>query len=219
VSEQSSPAFRTVALDVDSTISRVEGIDWLAERRGPDVARRIVELTDRAMRGDLPLERVYGLRLATIRPRRDEVEALANAYVEGLAPGCAGTVSRLRDAGVTVVLVSGGLRNAILPLANHLGVPVADVHAVQIQFDAAGEYSGFDEGSPLATSIGKRTVIAALGAARPILMVGDGMTDLAARPAVDSFAAFTGFASREPVVAGADMVVHSFAELGHVVLG
>jgi phosphoserine phosphatase len=171
------------------------------------------------MRGDLPLERVYGLRLATIRPRRDEVEALANAYVEGLAPGCAGTVSRLRDAGVTVVLVSGGLRNAILPLANHLGVPVADVHAVQIQFDAAGEYSGFDEGSPLATSIGKRTVIAALGAARPILMVGDGMTDLAARPAVDSFAAFTGFASREPVVAGADMVVHSFAELGHVVLG
>jgi phosphoserine phosphatase len=219
VSERPSPAFRTVALDVDSTISGVEGIDWLAERRGADVARRIGELTDRAMRGDLPLERVYGLRLATIRPRRDEVEALAKAYVQGLAPGCAGTVSRLRDAGVTVVLISGGLRNAMLRLATHLGVKVADVHAVQVQFDAAGEYSAFDESSPLATSIGKRTVIAALRAARPILMVGDGMTDLAARPAVDSFAAFTGFASREPVVAGADMIVHSFDELGHVVLG
>ena len=208
-----------MALDVDSTVSGVEGIDWLAERRGADVARRIGELTDRAMRGDLPLERVYGLRLATIRPRRDEVEALAKAYVQRLAPGCAGTISRLRDAGVTVVLISGGLRNAILRLATHLGVNVADVRAVEIQFDAAGNYSGFDESSPLATSIGKRTVIAALGAARPILMVGDGMTDLAARPAVDSFAAFTGFASRQPVVAGADMVVHSFDELEHVVLG
>lgn len=219
MSERPSPAFRTVALDVDSTISGVEGIDWLAERRGADVARRIGELTDRAMRGEISLEHVYGLRLAEIRPRREEIEALANAYVQGLAPGCTPTISRLRQAGVTIVLVSGGLRNAMLRLADHLRVNVADVHAVDIRFDPAGAYLGFDESSPLATSIGKRTVITALGAPRPILMVGDGMTDLAARPAVDSFAAFTGFASRKPVVAGADVVVHSFVELGHLVLG
>lgn len=219
MSERLSPAFRTVALDVDSTISGVEGIDWLAERRGPDVARRIIELTDRAMRGELPLERVYGLRLETIRPRRDEVEELAQAYVQALAPGCTRAVSRLRDAGVVILLISGGLQTAMVRLANHLHVNVADVHAVPIHFDTSGEYSGFDESSPLATSVGKRTVIAALGAARPILMVGDGMTDLAARPAVDSFAAFTGFASREPVVAGADVVLHSFAELRQLVLG
>ena len=217
--DRAAPAFATVVLDVDSTVSGIEGIDWLAERRGPDVARRIGDLTDKAMRGETPLERVYGLRLSVIRPRRDEVDALARAYVDALAAGCIATVSQLRHAGVRVVLVSGGVRNALLRLAVHLDLDVADVHAVDIRFDSGGAYVGFDEASALATSNGKRMVIAGLDVARPILMVGDGMTDLAARPAVDSFAAFTGFVARAPVVSAADVVVHSFGELGRLVLG
>src|SRR5256885_1856721 len=30
------PRFRTVLLDVDSTVAALEGIDWLATKRGPD---------------------------------------------------------------------------------------------------------------------------------------------------------------------------------------
>jgi hypothetical protein len=39
------------------------------------------------------------------------------------------------------------------------------------------------------------------------------------RPAVDAFAAFTGFVRREPVVAGADHVLADFAQLTELVLG
>jgi phosphoglycolate phosphatase-like HAD superfamily hydrolase len=49
-------------------------------------------------------------------------------------------------------------------------------------------------------------------------MVGDGATDLATRGAVDSFAAFTGFVSRDAVVRQADFVISSFAELAEYVL-
>ena len=42
--------FASVVLDVDSTLCGIEGIDFLAARRGPDVGERIAELTDRAMR-------------------------------------------------------------------------------------------------------------------------------------------------------------------------
>ena len=35
-------------LDVDSTLTGIEGIDWLAERRGPDLAAEIGELTRQA---------------------------------------------------------------------------------------------------------------------------------------------------------------------------
>ena len=214
-----APAFATVALDVDSTVSGIEGIDWLAEQRGQIVARKVAALTDEAMRGLIPLESVYRARLEAIRPRRDEVDALARVYIEALAPGCAAAISRLRNAGVDVILISGGLRQALLPLARELGFDIAHVHAVDVSFDAAGAYADFDASSPLTMSTGKGTLLASLALARPILMVGDGSTDLATRGVVDSFAAFTGFAARENVVRSADAVIGSFSELTTLVLG
>jgi phosphoserine phosphatase len=212
------PRFASVALDVDSTVSGIEGIDWLAERRGPDVARQIADLTTQAMQGTLPLEQVYRARLDTIRPRRDDIDALAHAYVDELAPGCADAIAALRRAKVRVILVSSGIRNALRRLALHLEFDASDLHAVDIEFDSAGAYAGFDAASPLTTSTGKHTLLATLPVPRPLLMLGDGATDLATRGAVDSFAAFTGFVSREKVVREADVVIPSFAELASYVL-
>jgi phosphoglycolate phosphatase-like HAD superfamily hydrolase len=193
------PRFASVALDVDSTVSGIEGIDWLAARRGEVIARRVADLTTQAMQGTLPLEQVYRARLDAIRPRRDDIDALARAYVDELATGCAEAISLLR-------------------LALQLDFDVGDLHAVDIRFDTGGAYVGFDESSPLATSMGKHTLLATLPQSRPLLMVGDGATDLATRGAVDSFAAFTGFVSRDAVVRQADFVISSFAELAEYVL-
>lgn len=213
------PAFATVVLDVDSTVSGIEGIDWLARRRGEVVAQRVASLTSDAMRGAIPLDQVYGARLAAIRPSRGEVDALAAAYIDGLAPGAPATITRLQRAGARVVLVSGGLRHALVRLALHLGVELTDLHAVEIRFDAGGAYAGFDARSPLTTSGGKRTLVAALALDRPILMAGDGATDAAARDVVDCFVAYTGFIRREAVVREARRSVASFDELAEIVLG
>ena len=150
-----SPAFRTVVLDVDSTVSGIEGIDWLAARRGDVVARRVADLTNTAMQGGIPLEEVYGLRLNAIRPRREEVDALSRAYVDALAPGALETIGRLKTLGVQIVLVSGGLRHALLRMALHLGLSATDVHAVSLRFDAGGAYQGYDTGSPM-TTVGRK---------------------------------------------------------------
>jgi phosphoserine phosphatase len=213
-----TPRFAAVALDVDSTVSRIEGIDWLAERRGEAVAKRVVDLTKQAMQGTIPLEQVYRARLDAIRPRRDDIDALARAYVEELAPGCAESISKLRHAGVQVILVSSGIRNALLRLALHLDFDIGDLHAVDIRLDTGGAYTGFDASSPLTTSTGKHTLLASLSLPRLVLMVGDGATDLATRGAVDSFAAFTGFVSRDTVVHQADVVIPSFDDLAAYVL-
>lgn len=210
--------FRSVVLDVDSTLSGIEGIDWLAALRGPAEASRIAELTHDAMEGGMPLEQIYGRRLAEVRPRRDEIAALGRAYVRAVAPGAPAAVREMHTRGVQVVLVSGGIRPAIVPLATHVGIALEDLHAVNVRFDALGAYSGYDAQSPLTTSNGKRHVVEALSLARPILAVGDGSTDLAMRDVVDTFAAFTGFARRESVVALADVVVASFDDLMGVVL-
>ena len=74
------PRYRSVILDVDSTLCGVEGIDWLARQRGADVADQTALLTQRAMAGEIPLESVYGERLALIRPTLREITALSAEY-------------------------------------------------------------------------------------------------------------------------------------------
>ena len=74
------------------------------------------------------------------------------------------------------------------------------------------------EQSLFVLSGGKLTVVRGLSLPRPILAVGDGNTDLAAKPAVDAFAAYVGYVRRETVVAGADFVIASFAEIAELVL-
>jgi phosphoserine phosphatase len=212
------PRFATVALDVDSTVSGIEGIDWLAAQRGEIVARQIADLTAQAMQGIIPLEQVYGARLDAIRPRREDIDALSHAYVAGLAPKCAETLVSLRRAGVRLILVSGGIRNALLRMALQLDFDAGDVHAVDVRFDGVGAYAGFDTASPLTTSTGKHTLLASLPLGRPLLMVGDGATDLATRGAADAFAAFTGFVSRDAVVRQADAILPSFPALAAYLL-
>ena len=212
-------AYASVVLDVDSTVSGVEGIDWLGERRGADVRAEIVALTDKAMRGEVALESVYGRRLAMIQPTLNDIEALSRAYIEQMAPGCADAIHKFRGEAVRVVLVSGGIRQAILPLAAHLGIDASDVHAVDVQFGVNGEYAAFDHSSPLATSIGKHAVVESCRLPRRIVGMGDGSTDVAMKGAVDTFVAFTGFTARESVVKQADVVLQSFAELATLVLG
>jgi phosphoserine phosphatase len=215
-----TPRYRSVVLDVDMTLSGVEGIDWLAAHRNEALRAYVTQRTADAMAGKVPLDAVYGERLDSVAPTLAELQTLGLAYRTKLAPGARDAVQALHDAGVRVVLVSGGLRIAVLSLAEMLGIADTDVHAVQTMHDERGLYDGFDHQSPLATQEGKPTIVRTLGLPAPVLAVGDGSTDLAIRVAgaADAFAAYTGFVRRDPVVAGADHVLTSFRDLITLVL-
>jgi phosphoserine phosphatase len=223
MAEQRAPAYASVVIDVDSTLCGVEGIDFLAARRGPEVTAQIVALTDKAMKGEIALESIYGHRLTTIRPTRDDIGALAAEYERTLAPGAAQAIDAIRAAGVRLVLVSGGIREAIAPLAGKLGFAPADLHAVALRFDHAANYQDFDRTSPLTTQPGKPVLVGALieegRLPRPVLAIGDGATDAKLVGIVNTFAAYTGFARRANVVAVADLELSSFAQVEQIVLG
>jgi phosphoserine phosphatase len=210
--------FNSIVLDVDSTLSDVEGIDWLAALRGPDVEAWSAELTARAMAGHLPIDAVYGERMGVVRPTSRELEKLGQVYVERVASRAQETLAEFRKSNIELVMVSGGLREAILPLAKKLGIPDRHVYAVSVFFDAKGGYAGFDEGSPFTRQNGKRSTVVTMGLTGPILAVGDGMTDCEMKPVVDSFAVFTGFQRRDAVVQRADYVIENFDQLRDLVL-
>jgi phosphoserine phosphatase len=212
------PAFASVALDVESTVTGVEGINWLAARRGRDLAASVEALTERAMRGEIRFEEIYGERLALVRPTEVELADLAEEYLSALAPGAIEVIEELRASGVRLVLISGGIRQALLPLAFRLGFTAAELFAVRVAFDARGAYTGFEESSPLSVADGKESVLRRLYLPRPLLAVGDGATDVAMRPAADAFAAYTGFTHRMEVARSADHELRSFDDLRRLVL-
>ncbi|MEP6692531.1 MAG: HAD-IB family phosphatase [Gemmatimonadaceae bacterium] len=199
--------FASVIFDCDSTLTSIEGIEVLAVHHRDEVAR----LTEAAMRGEVPLEEVYARRLAMIRPTRDAVTALGARYVETLVVDARDVVAALAGEGIAVRIVSGGLRPPVLALARALGIPDDDVAAVDIAFDERGAYAGFDASSPLARTGGKGATLEAWSdsLARPAMFVGDGATDLEARPFVDAFVAFAGVVERPAVIAAADVVLRA----------
>ena len=195
--------FQSVVLDCDSTLVSIEGIDVLAAARAAEVSA----LTEAAMAGAVPLEEVYGRRLALIRPSHNALEVLGEAYIRALVPDARETLAALLWLGKQLRIVSGGLRQPVLALARSLGLAPSHVAAVEVRFDADGAYCDFDRESPLARSGGKAEIIRGWHLPGPVLLVGDGATDLEARPAVDAFAAYTGVACRPGVADAADWVL------------
>jgi phosphoserine phosphatase len=128
-------------------------------------------------------------------------------YVTTLVPDAREVVEALRWLGKAVRIVSGGLRPPVEEVARALGLSADDVAAVGIDFAADGSYLAYDRASPVARSGGKAEVIRAWSLARPSLLVGDGATDLEAKPSVDAFAAYMGVAWRPGVAAEADFVL------------
>ncbi len=194
------PPYRTCLFDCDSTLSAIEGIDELAGSLRQDIA----ELTRRAMAGEVALESVYGLRLERIRPARAAVEALGAQYLQRLVPGARELVAALRFLGKRVCIVSGGLAPAVGALGRALGCESRDVFAVPIEFAPDGSYAGFDARSELARSGGKRELAARLAREEdgaPIVLVGDGMSDLEAAEggALARFVAYGGVVRRPEV--------------------
>jgi phosphoserine phosphatase len=205
---------RLLLVDCDSTLSSIEGVDELGRFRGEDLCRQVEAMTTAAMEGRISVESVFGDRLELLRPTAAEVEEVGRRYVATVEPEARRVLAELREGGWTPVIVSGGFRQAIGPLAAHLGVE--RIEAVDLQFDAAGNYVGYAREYPTTRSGGKPEIVRQLRAeVRPsaVVMVGDGSSDLETKPEVDLFVGFGRYVSRERVKREADHFIDSLAKL------
>lgn len=199
-------SYDVICFDCDSTLSRVEGIDELARRNG--LFEQVAALTDAAMNGELALEDVYANRLDLIKPDKAAIDWLAELYIAEMVEGVSETIKTLQANNKLIHIISGGLRQAILPLAEQLGIPDAHVHAVDVLFDEDGNYQDFARHSPLAVSGGKARICRRLRMHHSsLVMIGDGKTDLEAKLAGAYMIGFGGVVCRPLVEEQADSYV------------
>ena len=204
---------------MDSTVCTDEGIDELAAFCGAGEA--VAALTARAMGGSVPFQDALAARLDLIRPSSAAVASFLAEHPPRLSPGIAELVAALHAGGKAVFLVSGGFTQMIHPVADALRIPRDRVFANTLLFDAAGgAFAGFDKTAFTSRSGGKAAAIkhikaASGGALAPMVMIGDGATDLEARMpgGADLFIGSGGVARRAVVMEGADWFVTSFTPL------
>jgi len=216
-------AYDLVFFDCDSTLTRIEGIDELARLKG--VFDEVQRLTAAAMDGEVHLSSVYDRRLDLLRPTRADIHTIERLYRADMVPGVDRLIGALSFLRRQVFIVSGGLALAVIPFGVSLGVPREHIRAVDVVFDRlagrwwdygldregfnpAEEYLDYDAG-PLTETHGKADIVRELreGHAGRVLLVGDGVSDLMARPAVDLLVGYGGVVHRERVAAEADVFI------------
>ena len=121
-----------IVCDVDSTVTRTEAIDLLAECAGK--ADEVREVTARTMAGELDfVESLYarvkcleGLHIGTLEEAR-------KATV--VTPGAAELVASAHEIGAAVGLVSGGFTALVDPLAKQIGADFATSNELEVVDD------------------------------------------------------------------------------------
>lgn len=192
-------------LDCDSTLSSIEGIDELARLSDPAIFEKVVNLTNAAMNGDIPLDEVFKKRMEIIRPSLGMAHEVSRCYINHIVEGAQKLIQHAREQGWTPVILSGGFEPVIRPFADQLGIE--HVEAVPLYFDASGNYAGYGENYPTTRNLGKNEIIRQWKAAmlpEKVLMIGDGTSDLETKPDVDLMIGFGGVVTRDKVKHGAE---------------
>ncbi|MCD5312273.1 phosphoserine phosphatase SerB [Kineosporia babensis] len=123
---------RLVVMDVDSTLIQDEVIELLAAHAGPEVEKRVADVTERAMRGELDFAQSLHERVACLEGLPESV--LTDVYHSVRLTRGARTLTRtLRRLGMTLGVVSGGFIEVVEPLARDLGITHVRANKLEIR--------------------------------------------------------------------------------------
>jgi phosphoserine phosphatase len=203
-----------VCFDVDSTVITEEGIDVLATSLG--VGDAVSKLTASAMGGTTLFQNALKARLDLIKPSIENLENIQKEHPLQFTPRLEELIEILHKKGKNIYLVSGGFRQMINPIALQLGISVSNIYANNLFFTEDGEYNGFDTNEPTSKDGGKAKVIQELIDKydyKCVIMIGDGATDMQARPPAKAFIGYGGIIEREKVKNGADWFIKDFNEI------
>jgi phosphoserine phosphatase len=169
--------FRLLVMDMDSTLITIETIDELADLVG--LKPQVAAITERAMRGEIEYDESLKSRVALLAGLDES--ALDRVYDERLklSPGAQELLTRVKQAGIKILLVSGGFTRITERLKPRLGLNYTRANTLEA---SGGKLTGKITGR-IVNAEGKHEELIrvrdALGIERSqIIAIGDGANDL-----------------------------------------
>lgn len=190
--------FNAVIFDLDSTLVKIEGLDWLAEKSGK--AKLVERLTSKSMNGEISVEEAMQKKMALIAPSYEDLILLGNKYIESIVADAKQVIEILIKLNKQVWIVTGNFQPAVSILAKELGIPEDRVISNEIYFDELGKYKGFNINHPLSKNGGKAKVLKkVIKKSLKVVFIGDSISDLETASSVDLFIGFGGVKVRKAV--------------------
>lgn len=118
-----------LVMDVDSTLVQEEVIDLLGEEAG--VGKRVADITERAMRGELDFRQALEERVATLKGLPESIFDKVYARIH-FNKNAKELVKELHARGYKVGLVSGGFHETVDRLAAEAGIDYVKANHLEV---------------------------------------------------------------------------------------
>ena len=169
--------------DFDSTFNQKEMLEWLAwfaladTDRQSTIFKQIETITNSGMNIDLSFRESLEKRLALFSASRENLDQLVDFLQKHMTDSIITHRDFIIRNSKQIYIVSGGFREAIIPVVKNFGIDESHVFANSFEFDGDDRIVGVDWTNPMSRDGGKVDVVRQLNLNGTIHMIGDGKTD------------------------------------------
>ncbi len=211
---------KTYVFDFDSTLTRVEALDVLAEitlASNPDkdkIITEIIDITNKGIDGDISFTESLDRRIKLLKASKSDLNILTERLQDKVSKSIVENKQFFEDFADDIYVISCGFKEFIDPIVAHYNIPSDRVFANTFVFDVNDNIVGFDAENSLAKHNGKIECLKNLNLPGEVQVIGDGYSDYVMREAgiADKFFAYTENVSRAKATSNADHVTPNLDE-------
>lgn len=211
---------RKYVFDFDSTLTRVEALDVLAEMtlqgraERDEVIKEIQHITNLGIDGDISFTESLERRIRLLRANKRHLDPLVKELRKKISKSIVSNKEFFEKYSEDIYVISCGFKEFIDPIVKEYNIPSERVYANTFEFDEEGNIIGFDEDNVLASHNGKIECLRQLNLDGEVQVIGDGYSDYVMREAgiAHKFFAYTENVHREKAASNADHVAPNLDE-------
>lgn len=215
---------RKYVFDFDSTLTRVEALDVLAEMTlagrsdRDEIIEEIQKITNLGIDGDISFTESLEKRIKLLNANKSDLEGLVAELRKKISKSIESNKEFFEKFSDDIYVISCGFKEFIDPIVKEYNIPSDRVYANTFEFDANGKIIGFDEKNPLSQHNGKIECLKGMNLEGEVQVIGDGYSDYVMREAgiADKFFAYTENVSRDKATSNADHVTPNMDEFLYV---
>ncbi|WP_420552725.1 phosphoglycerate dehydrogenase [Tenacibaculum aiptasiae] len=215
---------RNFVFDFDSTLTRVEALDVLAEitlvgnPKKEEIIQEITEITNQGIDGEISFPQSLEKRIQLLNAKKSDLSLLIGELKKHVSSSIERNKEFFESFSDDIYVISAGFKEFIDPIVAEYNIPSERVFANTFQFDENENIIGFDKENSLSKHNGKIECLQKLNLDGEVQMIGDGYSDAVTKEAgvADKFFAYTENVLRDKTVANADHVTPNLDEFLYV---
>ncbi|MDG1528936.1 MAG: HAD-IB family phosphatase [Polaribacter sp.] len=211
---------RNYVFDFDSTLTRVEALDILAEitlAKNPNkdaVIQEIIDITNLGIDGEISFTESLEKRIKLLQATKSDLPKLIKELRKKVSLSIERNKEFFEKYSKDIYVISAGFKEFIIPIVAKYNIPANRVYANTFEYDKNDVIVGFDTENPLSKHNGKIECLRNLKLKGEIQVIGDGYSDYVTREAgiAHKFFAYTENVSRDKTTENADFIAPNLDE-------